>query len=857
MQSLQNNERKMNKMELLAPAGGFEALRAAVENGADAVYLGGKLFNARASAANFDREELQKAVVYAHERQVKIYVTVNILLADSEFPELADYLYELYTMGVDALIIQDIGAAYFIRQVLPEIKLHASTQMTQNNSFGLAQLEKMGFSRVVLARETSKAEIEKIARVTQLDIEVFVHGALCICYSGQCLMSSYIGARSGNRGRCAQPCRLAYQLTDEKGKDLLAGKKIGDHLLSPRDLNLSENLAELHQIGVSSLKIEGRMKRPEYVATVVRIYRKALAALDLKSGPGLDQQDHYELEQIFNRDFTPGYFQGYQGAEMMSFTRPNNRGTRAGRILDIKSKRLTLKLESVLNTGDGLEIWTNRGREGVTVGKIFNASGKPVLSAVPGESVSIEFTGMAHVGDRVFKTHDQQLMAKARLSFQEGKEQRKQPLRMRLAGRAGSKLSLEAWENGQRAVAESQTEAQAALQRPLTPEYLTRQLGRLGNTPFYLEALQVDLQGKVILPVSELNELRRLVVEQLLAPSRKLPVLDRKVYQKRLRQWQGQSQVSPPIQNAGKGGHALSVAITDEKLITPLLKAGADRIILGGEHWRSRPPIALSHLQEIVQACAAQGIELIWRLPRILNEEQSHRIFQELKEISAWRIRPVIMTGNLAGIEMMQSLDPAWPWETDHFFYIFNQAALHWVLKSGGKRAALSGEMNYEQIKMFGNSLPTEMVVFGDMEMMVSEYCLIGATLAPGTGSPREKCGKACQTGSHFLKDRMDYRFPLETDRECRLHIFNAKRLNLVAELAKIAEAGVTHIRLELPRASAVQAQKTVGIFKNLWTEAAGGKITGPESLEEAVRQLAGLYPEGFTKGHFYRGVLA
>jgi len=280
--SLMNQQENVNinpshtPMELLAPAGGFEALKAAVENGANAVYLGGKSFNARASAANFDLEELEKAVKYAHEREVKIYVTVNILIADSEIPELIAYLYNLYLIGVNAVILQDLGVADLMQAILPEMEIHASTQMTINNSWAVKHLEKAGFARVVLARENSAAEMKVIGDSTSLDLEVFVHGALCISYSGQCLMSSFIGGRSGNRGRCAQPCRLPYQLVDLKEKNVLQEKNLGEHLLSPKDLNLIEELFQLKNSGVNSLKIEGRMKRPEYVATVTRVYRKAL-----------------------------------------------------------------------------------------------------------------------------------------------------------------------------------------------------------------------------------------------------------------------------------------------------------------------------------------------------------------------------------------------------------------------------------------------------------------------------------------------------------------------------------------------------------------------------------------------------
>src|SRR5665648_139200 len=267
-------------LELLAPAGSFDAFKAAVENGADAVYLGGKSFSARASAANFDLEELRTSVQYAHERQVRVYVTVNILIADQEFQDLLDYLFVLHEIGVDALILQDVGVAELIHTILPEMEIHASTQMTINTSWGAHHLEGLGFCRVVLARETSALEMKMIASKTPLDLEVFVHGALCIGYSGQCLMSSFIGGRSGNRGTCAQPCRMTYQLVNKDKENLLIQKNSGEHLLSPRDLNLAEELADLKLIGIRSLKVEGRMKRPEYVATVIRLYRQALNRIE-------------------------------------------------------------------------------------------------------------------------------------------------------------------------------------------------------------------------------------------------------------------------------------------------------------------------------------------------------------------------------------------------------------------------------------------------------------------------------------------------------------------------------------------------------------------------------------------------
>ncbi|NLP43642.1 MAG: U32 family peptidase, partial [Peptococcaceae bacterium] len=621
------------------------------------------------------------------------------------------------------------------------------------------------------------------------------------------------------------------------------------------DLNLIDQLAELQRLGVKSLKIEGRMKRPEYVATVTRIYRKALDNLELAISQGLTSKERYELTQIFNRGFTTGYFPGYQGADMMSFSRPNNRGTKLGRIIGIKKNRLNLRLENDLNVGDGLEIWTNHGREGMIVHKIYNSAGKNITKASEGEIVSIEFNGQARIGDRVFKTHDQELMEKARLSFQEGKETRKRPLKMRLAGRVGTKLQLEVREDEHRVIVESQTEAEEAVKRPLEYDYLYKQLGRLGNTPFYLAELDLALEGNLMLPVKEINEMRRSAVAKLLeyeAPKS----LDQEGYTVRINNWYGKlANKQKQARDSHLAQYRLSVAITDLQMLNPVIKAGADRILLGGEHWRSRPVITLKDLQEAIRICQAQNVEIVWRLPRIFNEPQSRKTYSELQTISSWQERPQVMVANLAGIEMLKRIDPNWAWETDHHLYIFNQAALHWLWEQGASKVALATELSLEQLQLLA-APNSELLVFGDMEMMVSEYCIIGSTLTACSGNPRNKCDAKCQSRDFYLKDRMNYNFPLDTDRECRMHIFNAKRLNLLPELPRIANIGIRDIRLDLHRATLAQAETTVSIFKDIWLQLAAGKNISKEKMEEAITYLEKLYPEGFTKGHFYRGVL-
>jgi len=845
-------KKQSGPLELLAPAGSFEAFKAAVENGADAVYLGGKNFSARASAANFDLEELQKAVRYAHERQVKVYVTVNILIADQEFQELVDYLFSLHEIRVDAVILQDVGVAELIHTILPEMETHASTQMTVNTSWGVQHLEGLGFCRAVLARETSADEMKMIAAKTPLDLEVFVHGALCIGYSGQCLMSSFIGGRSGNRGTCAQPCRMTYQLVNQEKENLLVQKNTGDHLLSPRDLNLAEELAELKQIGIRSLKVEGRMKRPEYVATVIRLYRQALNRLgdQMEGSPLLTKEEHQELLQVFNRDFTRGYFRENLGAGLMSYSRPNNRGTRLGRVARLNSGRLFLKLEAALHPGDGIEFWTGRGREGVTVGKVWKDETE-VVEGLHGETVQIEFFGLAQPGDRVFKTNDALLMEKARVSFQEGREQRKSPLTMRLSGHVGEKLRMDVMESERRVTVYSVGVAQSALKRPLTWDYAFQQLGRLGTTPFWLDKLELEVDEGIMLPVSELNEMRRLAVEELLqvAP---WPKVDRHTYGQRIERWK-QRQAEERASLMGSVSPQISVAVSDKETLQVALKAGANRVLIGGEHWRSRRVFSLEEIRSSFEICRKQGIDCVWRLPRILNETQSASLLSDLHKAAGWATeKPKLMISNLGELELMRAVDADWPFEVDYSLNVFNEASLAYFLRLGAKGVTLSPELHHEQLATLAKWPGVELLVFGDLEMMVSEYCPVGAILG---GKKGQHCAGTCVQEPHYLRDRMRYDFPVETDQECRMHLFNVKILNLYEELAQIRRMGISTIRLQLTRQTPDQVQRIVRLFVEAWDKPYEAKKTSWTS-EEGMTDLASLFPDGFTKGHFFRGVL-
>ncbi|MDD4347196.1 MAG: DUF3656 domain-containing protein [Desulfitobacteriaceae bacterium] len=842
--------------ELLAPAGGYEAFKAAVENGADASYLGGKNFSARANATNFDFDELCQAVRYAHERMVKVYVTVNILIADSEFKELIPYLYTLYEIGVDALILQDLGVVQFLKRTLPEFEIHASTQMTINNSWGVKHAEGLGFKRVVLARETSAEEIRAIATVTKAELEVFIHGALCICYSGQCLMSSFIGGRSGNRGMCAQPCRLKYQLIDENNQNVLAKANLGEHLLSTRDLNLVEKLALFWEAGVNSFKIEGRMKRPEYVATVTRIYRKVMdriAELGKSGDKGseiITYEEKQDLTQVFNRDFTTGYLTGNQGQELMSYSRPNNRGIRLGRISKINNKLLTIKLEASLRIGDGIEIWTRQGREGFTIEAIYNDKGE-FPEGRKGETIKIPFVGQARPGDRIFKTKDLNLLDKARLSFQEGKEQRERALRMKLSGAEGEKISLEVWDGQKSIKIFSKNLAQKAVKKPLTREYVRQQLGRLGTTPFYLNTLELKLEGEIMIPVSDLNEMRRKAIEGLLEGLSAKPLTTYSQYDLRVEQWQDNlNKTRANLKPAGKP--QLSVTVFDQESMQSALSSGAQKVLFGGETWRSNKNKGLD-IAKAYETCWSKGAKGVWCLPRILNEDQSKILYRQLEALTDKLDRPTVMVANLGQLEMLRSLDKQWPFEVDYSLNIFNQASIAYFMSQGACQVTLSPELNHKQIENLAGWGGLELIVFGDLEMMVSEHCTIGAALG---GKKAESCSQLCAEKMFYLKDRLNYKFPIETDRQCRMHLFNVKRLNLYQELGLIKEMGVKTIRLQLTRYTPKQVKQIVALFNQAWQQLWLGSKTAVFDCREGKTVLEALFPDGYTKGHFFRGVI-
>lgn len=527
------NDKKIyaKRVELLAPAGGVPQYIAAVENGADAIYLGGKSYNARMGAGNFSDRELEQAIDFGHKRGVRSYITMNTLLGDDELDGALEFARLVYRMGADGLIVQDLGLGERVRYALPDMPLHLSTQGSVYDRQGVMAVASLGYSRVVLARELSLAEIQEACRQDQAEIEVFVHGALCICYSGQCQLSRFIGGRSGNRGGCAQPCRLPYRFLDQDGRLLKGpGGSAGQSQpradqtfpLSPKDLCLVEQLGDLVEAGVASFKIEGRMKSPEYVAVVTAIYRKYLDQYLAQGSYTVSREDWLMLNQIFNRGgFTKGYFYQDPGKSLMCPGLPKHQGVPVGKVVrqieggshirqqgahlvDIRMDRNSSML-SPLTLGDGVEIHSRQVTGNVVTYLKEQKDGTLRIGDIKGQ---------VEPGDRVYRITDRDLMEQARksyenLTFEEGKYQRKNPIHAIFRCGAGMPMELEVLSPLAFMVCDSETLGQQPVKRETSPEDIKKQLSKTGGTPYEMAEIEIEMTEPVTIPLSAINALRR------------------------------------------------------------------------------------------------------------------------------------------------------------------------------------------------------------------------------------------------------------------------------------------------------------------------------------------------------------
>ncbi len=825
--------------ELLAPARNMDSLIAAVENGADAVYLGIKDFSARAYADNFSIEEFRQALDVAHLRGVKVYVTMNTLIKDNEIEKALDIIYTLDELGTDAIIVQDIGLLELIRAKVPSLPIHASTQMTVHNTESVRFLKDMGVKRIVLARELSLEEIIEIKTSTEVEVEVFVHGALCICYSGQCLMSSMIGGRSGNRGYCAQPCRKQYKL--RKNGNL--SETEGNYLLSPKDLNTSDIVPELIDTGIDSFKIEGRMKRPEYVAGVVRIYRRLIDRFaDDPSNYYVTEKEKEELEQLFNRGFTSGYFKVDPPGNLMSRQRPHNQGIVVGKVTGFnnKFKRMEITLTRELEVGDGIGFEGSRDSgtivRGIYIGNILEKR------AGIGDIITINFDQPPKNGTVVYRTLDDSLMKDLKVSYSSPAPIRKVPVSIRFKAHIGEKpeISLSDRENNTSHVI-SDYIVERSHKRPTTGNDVRKQLAKTGNTVFDTQEIDVDMPDDVFIPIKELNTARNEAIaemESIRTRKWRRPPHDRS-YEMSEEQTKLTDKKEAISKNEAKRT-LLSVSVNDPEKLSSALKSGADLVYIDG----SINELQKDEWKTAINFASEKNIPLYLHTPAIVKDPQFLNLTETIifaKELGFEGI--VAANTGVLGIALSCGLRIL----ADSFLNVFNKHSLLLLEKKGVDTVTLSGEMNLGQVTEVAKYGDCEYIVHGQVQIMESEHCLIGGIFMQ-VEENSDKCGYPCNSGDFDIVDEKGFEFAVKTDQECRTHIFNSRELCLLDDIPRLIRAGISRLRIDSRNmddkrtAMVTRAYRAnidafyTGDIKHIWQ---GSDIT-----------------EEHTRGHYHRGVI-
>ena len=793
------------KTELLAPAGNFDALRAAVCAGADAVYLGLDVFNARRGADNFTMKTLRQACDYAHLRGVKVYLTFNTIIFESEMNKALETMRQAYRAGVDAFIVQDIGVAAELKRTLPQARLHISTQMNTHNLAGIHAAADLGASRVTFARELSLEQIALLsaeAAELGLETESFAHGALCVCYSGQCYMSSMIGGRSANRGTCAQACRLPYQLKNKAlRKDLPSP---GEHLLSPKDLCTIDLLDQLLDAGVTSLKVEGRMKSPEYVYAVVSVYRAVLDRLmaareagEAGDGWRATQKERSILEEAFSRGFTTAYMTHERGNDIMSYQRPNNRGVFIGRISRLVKDSAFVQVEKPLNPGDLIEVWTNKGRTIFTV-----PSEKPLkdgsyrLPFAKGDK-SVQFI---KVGDRAFRVRN------AAAAFEVNEFEPRVPVDATVALTIGQPayMAFEACgrtnEEGMPLRVEVFGDVvEAARTKAVSAEDVRDHVDRLGQTPFTINTIDVDVQEGVGIGFSAVHKLRAQALEELeqlmLADfhDRLLPrVADKQGYKPSL-----------------LSGYAVYARVTNPACARAAKRTGAKEIYVPTLTYKRGEAVAAGQRTQTAEQ-AGYPKQCIPQLPVIdFDLLPSTREYQ--RNIDAWEyVKPerTVVAENWGDI--YRALDEGAIVEAGTHVPVVNKCSLEEMARLGVSRVWLSPELTLTQIEELaaeGSPVPLGVTIIGRTELMTTEHCMLMSQ-----GPCDENCDQCPRRKSpHYLLDRKGFEFPVITDAAGRSHIYNSVELDIAQAVPELIAAGVTTFMVDATMMNAEETAQAVG----------------------------------------------
>lgn len=802
-----------NKIELLAPVGSMDSLFAAVQNGANAVYLGGKLFNARQHASNFELEELEEAVSYAHLRGVKVYVTANILADNSEMEEVIDYIKFLYEINVDGVIVQDLGLASLVREFFPDIEVHGSTQMTINNLPGAQFVNDMGFKRVVLARETPIEEIKNIHKNTPIELEAFIHGALCVSYSGQCLMSSMIGGRSGNRGTCAQPCRMPSTIVDENGNAFPEWEK--KHILSPRDLNTLEDIEAIIDSGIVSLKIEGRMKRPEYVATVVKNYRKAID----EGIQSLTPKDKKDVEQIFNRGFTKGVMLGEFGENFISSDRPDNRGILVGTVARADKYKVYVLLDEDINEGDGLEFQIESGE--------YRGMRAP-FDGKKGTTMTLEKPGYILKDTLVYRSSSINLLNEAKSSYAE--DNIKYPIDMEVTIKIGENPKLIVMAKGKMGTSVADKLVEKSERVPLTDEKIIEQLSKLGDTTYDLNNININLDEGSFLPLSVLNLLRREAIEELdnlVGDVNRRKPIDEEEYKNKKQEYFAYKRRSKEVENK------ISVKVSNKDQLDQLDLDKLDRVYLG----------FYDNLEETLKKVKDHGKEIYIGTEKILYQKDLDLLGKNLRPVE--NIIDGVSAGNLGTVKYIKD-NFDFKIHGDIGLNVFNSYTLEYLKQIGLNSVALSPELTLNQIKIIENSsnVSTEAIVYGYLAVMTTKHC----PMALVKGCKDDNDCKTCSFAKGYsIKDRIGADFKMER-KEGFTNIYNSVPLMVLDNLKQIFNSGISMARLDFT----VEATNIKAV-QRAYYDYAKGLIDDDEAREfiEGFR-----FNKSITNGHYFRGIM-
>lgn len=707
------------KKELLSPVGNKECLYAAIHNGADAIYLGGKLFGARKFAGNFTKEELKEAIDYAHLYGVKVYVTVNTIIYNNEVEEFLEYVDYLYHIGADALIMQDIGMISLVRKKYLDLEINASTQMHNHNNNAIQLLKELGIKKVVLDRELSLKEIKALDNI--IEKEVFIHGALCNSYSGCCLFSSLNGGRSGNRGECVQSCRLPYKLI-KNDKYIDTPNK---YLLSTKELNTITRFEELMKSDITSFKIEGRMKSPSYVGYITRIYRKLIDNYYQGKTLELTEEEQDNLKILFNREFTNGYL---FNDKVMNIKSSNHQGLEIGHVIEVTSKKIKIKLTKTLYQEDGIRF--QKSGLGMVANMIYNDKDLLVNKGNTGDIIYL---------DNKINLKEKDILVKTSSIYLEreilSKEEKKIPINIKVTNN-----TIKFIDDRNNKVSTT-IEVSEAINRPTSKEEIKEKITRLGNTPFKVDNISIELPNNIFISMKNLNETRRLLTDNLIKERTKI------------KRNNIINEIKDDYKEENNYTYEVSVLARTKKQIEASLNSNVDRIYVDKELWEEYKDNSKIYL----------------RLPRVVSD-------YNIKTDN-------VLVTELGGIHKYKNKNMI----SDYYLNVVNNHSIKYFLEQGVKRVTLSPEVNYDNLDDFIKD-KVELIIYGRIELMLTKSCPISEVLNSCPCSTNDK---------YYIEDINKNRYPI-IHNNCLTHIMHYKNFNYIDNLSYYKSIGIRSYRLEL-----------------------------------------------------------